>query len=98
MAQVRQGVDAIDRELVALLSIRQRYMGAAARIKPDREHVRDDARIADVIGKVRAEARACGLCEATAEAVWRVLIDRSIAYELDRWDAMHSVAGSVGRK
>ena len=34
MAEVRQGVDALDRLLVALLAERQGYMDAAARIKP----------------------------------------------------------------
>ena len=36
MTQVRQGVDAIDQELVALLTKRQAYMDAAARIKTQR--------------------------------------------------------------
>ncbi|MGB3712122.1 MAG: chorismate mutase, partial [Erythrobacter sp.] len=42
MAEVREGVDATDRELVALLARRFGYMRAAARIKPDREAVRDE--------------------------------------------------------
>jgi len=45
MAEVRQGVDALDRALVALLAERQGYMDAAARIKTDRHVVRDVARI-----------------------------------------------------
>ncbi|MFQ3665851.1 MAG: chorismate mutase, partial [Sphingomonadaceae bacterium] len=36
MAEVRLGVDAIDRALVALLAERFRFMDAAARIKQDR--------------------------------------------------------------
>ena len=39
MAEVRLGVDALDRALVQLLAERQRYMDAAARIKPDRSVV-----------------------------------------------------------
>ena len=45
MAEVRAGVDALDRELVALLRRRFDYMDAAARIKPERGQVRDEARI-----------------------------------------------------
>ena len=41
MAEVRIGVDAIDRELVRLLVTRQGYMHAAARIKPNRAAVYD---------------------------------------------------------
>jgi isochorismate pyruvate lyase len=86
MGDVRAGVDAIDRELVALLSVRQRYMDAAARIKPHRGVVRDEARIEDVVAKVRAAAEGAGLSTAIAEPVWRTLIDRCIAYEFSVWD------------
>jgi isochorismate pyruvate lyase len=48
MAEVRAGVDDIDRKLVALLARRFGYMDAAARIKPDRSVVRDEARKAEV--------------------------------------------------
>lgn len=86
MADVRQGVDALDRALVALLTQRQGYMAAAARIKADRSKVFDRPRIEDVVTKVKAAAREAGLSESIAEPVWRVLIDRCIAYEYDRWD------------
>lgn len=90
MAEVRQGVDALDRALVALLVERQGYMDAAARIKADRHAVLDKARIEDVVAKVKAEARKTGLSEAIAEPVWRLLIDRCIAYEFDRWDELRA--------
>lgn len=86
MAEVRVGVDALDRALVTLLAERQRYMDAAARIKTDRAVVRDEARIEDVVAKVKASARAAGLSEAIAEPVWRTLVDRCIAHEFEIWD------------
>ena len=86
MAEVRQGVDALDRALVALLAERQRYMNAAARIKPSRDVVHDEARIEDVVAKVLAAAGPAGLSPAIAEPVWRTLIDRCIAYEFTVWD------------
>lgn len=86
MAEVRQGVDALDRALVRLLVERQGFMDAAARIKQDRNVVHDRARIEDVVAKVKAAAREAGLSEAIAEPVWRTLIDRCIAYEFDAWD------------
>ena len=86
MTEVRQGVDALDRALVTLLTERQGYMDAAARIKPARTAVRDEARIEDVVTKVKATARASGLSEAIAEPVWRLLIERCIAYEFEVWD------------
>lgn len=86
MAQVRQGVDALDRALVVLLAERQRYMDAAARIKPSRDVVHDDARIEDVVSKVLAAAGPAGLSPDIAEPVWRTLIDRCIAHEFAAWD------------
>ena len=86
MADVRKGVDTLDRELVRLLVIRQAYMCAAARIKQDRDAVHDDARIEDVVSKVLAEAKAGGLSADIAEPVWRKLIERCIAFEFTQWD------------
>ena len=92
MAQVREGVDALDRLLVTVLAERQRYMDAAARIKPDRETVRDTARIEDVVAKVRAAAREAELSEEIAEPVWRLLIERCIAHEYGVWDRIRERA------
>ena len=86
MTDVRLGVDAIDRTLVELLVTRQGYMEAAARIKADRSAIYDAARIEDVVAKVLAHARQSGLSEAIAEPVWRTLIARCIAHELDYFD------------
>lgn len=89
MTEVRAGVDALDQALVTLLAVRQRYMGAAARIKPSRDVVHDAARIEDVVAKVVAAAGKAGLSADIAEPVWRLLIDRCIAYETGEWDRLH---------
>lgn len=90
MLDVRQGVDALDRALVALLAERQRYMEAAARIKPDRDAVFDQARIDDVVAKVLTAAQAHHLSPEIAEPVWRLLIDRCIAHEFAVYDRTRS--------
>ncbi len=90
MAEVRAGVDAVDRELVTLLAERMAYMDAAARIKPLRGQVRDEARKALVIANVRAHAAALGLDADLAEGLWEQLIEASIAHELQQWDRMRS--------
>ena len=91
MLDVRKGVDALDRALVLMLAERQRYMDAAARIKIDRHAVLDTARIEDEVSKVKAAARDAGLSEDIAEPVWRLLIDRCIAYEFGVWDQLRGV-------
>jgi len=87
MGEVRDQIDRLDRALVKLLSERQRYIERAAEIKPDRDTVRDEARIADVLAKVLAEAGKAGLRADIAEPVWRTLIERSIAHEFQAFDA-----------
>lgn len=94
MTEVRAGVDQVDRELVALLVRRFGYMDAAARIKPDRGAVRDEARKAQVIDNVSAAARAAGVPETVVAAVWEELIEGSIAYELERFDALRTEASA----
>ncbi len=89
MAEVRLGVDALDRALVTLLAERQRYMDAAARIKADRALVRDEARVEQVVANVLEHAAQAGLNAAIAEPVWRLLIECSIAHELEAWDHRH---------
>ena len=86
MAEVRAGVDHVDRALIALLIQRFGYMDAAARIKPNRDAVRDEARKAQVIANVRAEATARGLPADLLAQLWDGLVEGSIAYELYRWD------------
>lgn len=86
MEEVRDGVDRLDRALVALIAERAGYMEAAARIKPHRGTVRDEERIEDVVSKVLAEAEKAGLPREIAEPVWRELVERSIAYEFTVWD------------
>ena len=86
MVEVRAGVDQVDRELVALLVRRFGYMDAAARIKPERGLVRDEARKAQVIANARAAAEAAGLPGEAIAALWDGLVEASIAYELAAFD------------
>lgn len=86
MAEVRAGVDALDRELVALLATRFGYMRAAARIKQSRDAVRDEGRKASVIAAAVAEAEARGIPGDVIADIWERLVEGSIAYEFTEWD------------
>ena len=88
MGEVRAAIDAIDRDLVATLATRLRYIEAAARIKNDRDAVRDEWRKADVLAKVADAARAHDLPCDLAATLWETLIEYSIAYEFRRFDAL----------
>ena len=86
MAEVRTGVDDVDRRLVALLKRRFGYMDAAARIKPDRSAVRDEWRKADVLAKVDAAAAELGVDRALTARMYEDLVETSIAHELTVFD------------
>jgi isochorismate pyruvate lyase len=87
MTQVRAGVDWVDAQLVALLAVRFAYMDAAARIKTERNAVRDEARKQQVLKNVHDAASGLGISVEVVADLWEHLVEASIAYELDRWDA-----------
>lgn len=88
MAELRLQIDRLDQNLVELLSQRQRYIERAAEIKANRHEIRDEARIADVLEKVTATAQRAGLSPEIAQGVWRELMERSIALEMARYEAL----------
>ncbi|QAY80105.1 chorismate mutase [Sphingosinicella sp. BN140058] len=87
MSEVRAGVDSLDRLLVELIAERFRYMDAAARIKTERETVRDEGRKAQVLGNVADHARELDVPVELVANLWERLVESSIAYELGRFDA-----------
>jgi isochorismate pyruvate lyase len=86
MVQVRAGVDRLDRQIVALIAERFRYMDAAARIKPDRGAVRDEVRKAEVIANAQRHAAIAGVPVTAIEELYERLVEASIAYEFERFD------------
>jgi isochorismate pyruvate lyase len=90
MAEVRAGVDDVDRKIVALLARRFGYMDAAARIKPDRAVVRDEARKAEVIAKVKTSAREHRLDPDLLACLYDQLIEACIAYEFEEFDRLRA--------
>jgi isochorismate pyruvate lyase len=95
MTEVRAGVDALDVELVRLIGRRFRYMDAAARIKPSREAVRDEARKAQVIGNVREAAVDAGVPGDVIVGLYELLVESSIAYEFEEYDARLALGGKA---
>ena len=82
MTALRDRIDALDRDLVALLARRAAMIDRAAVLKPGEGlPARIAARVEDVVAKVRAEAAGRGLDPDLAERLWRMLIEWSIARE-----------------
>lgn len=88
MAEVRAEIDALDRTIVALLADRLHYIDEAARLKHSRDQVRDEARIADVLKKVEAEAGRLGADPKVIAAAYRALVEASIEHELNEFDRL----------
>ncbi len=86
MTEVRAGVDTVDAEMMRLLGRRFAYMNAAARIKADRDLVRDEARKEQVLDNAEANASAQGVPAGFTRNWWEQLVEASIAYELRIWD------------
>lgn len=86
MADIRAGIDALDRQIATILAIRQRYVEQAGIVKPDRDQVRDEARVEDVVAKAQAAIKAAGGSPDLAEATWRPMIEWFIAHEFNVFD------------
>ncbi len=87
MNDLRQDIDQLDRKIVELLSIRQGFMEQAARIKQDRDTIRDEARIEDVVSKVLHHGEKVGANTDMVEKIYRDMIEWSINYEMGVFEA-----------
>ena len=81
MAQVRQCIDDLDMQIVALLAQRTRYMTRAAGIKQHQHQVRDNARVQYIVERVGQAMQAQGFPPQIAQAAYQALIEQSIAFE-----------------
>jgi isochorismate pyruvate lyase len=82
MGALRAEIDRIDRELVALLARRVACIDRAVELKGAQGlPARIDARVEEVAGRARAAAEARGLDADFIEALWRRIIEWSIARE-----------------
>lgn len=80
--EVRQHIDLIDREVVALLARRGNLVTQAAAFKKTTDDVRAPARVEQVISKVRGMAVDAGASPEVVEQVYRAMIAAFIDEEL----------------
>lgn len=98
MSDVRREIDRIDRALIRILAERLTYIERAGHIKSDRDTVRDEARINDVLAKVKASCAREGFPFEIAEPVWRRLMDGCIAHEFDVFDEAKAPARATAAR
>ena len=90
IGEVRRAIDALDREVVALIGRRARYVDAAARFKTDDVSVRAPERREAMLEERRRWAEEEGLSPGVIEAVYEILVSYFTDRELERWRNMAS--------
>ena len=85
LADVRAHIDAIDREIVAELAERGKYVAEAGRFKKDPAAVSAPARVEAIVARVRGLAETDGLAPEVAERTYRALIAAFEDYERAEW-------------
>lgn len=90
MAEVREEIDRVDRLIVPLLLERLEYIKQAGGIKADRNTVRDEWRVEDVVKKAKETAEKQGGDLTYINDIYRHLIEWSINHEFGVWDEKHS--------
>lgn len=93
LEEVRSNIDRIDRQMVALIAERGKFVKQAARFKKNSDEVQAPQRVEQVIVKVRSLATEAGADAAIAEQVWRVMIAAFVKAEL----AEHAVSGDSAK-
>ncbi len=91
MDELRIEIDKLDQKLVELIALRKSYMDQAARIKQDRNKVRDNDRVEDVIKKVSSYAREQGADPELVSVLYRTMIEWSINYEMKKFDELKNM-------
>lgn len=88
LAEVRQEIDRIDRQLVALIAERGAFVAQAAGFKKSAAEVPAPQRVEAVIARVGSLARELGADPVVVEATWRAMIGAFIQAELDTHAAL----------
>lgn len=82
MAELRQSIDTLDRNLVEILAKRFAYIDRAAELKSATGlPARVPERVDEVLANIRAHATELGLDPDLLERFWRDMIEASIARE-----------------
>ncbi|MDD1520729.1 MULTISPECIES: chorismate mutase [Bradyrhizobium] len=81
LAEVRQNIDRIDRELVRLMAERGRYVHEASRFKANPAQVEAPERAEAVVRKAMSLAEENGLSPKIAETTYRAMVRSFIDYE-----------------
>lgn len=89
LAEVRENIDRLDRQIVPLLAERAGYVEQAAGFKPTKAAVVDTDRIEQIILKVRHLGIEEGMDPDLVEHIYRSMIDAYIIHEAKVYKKLH---------
>ncbi|MDQ1470157.1 MAG: isochorismate pyruvate lyase [Bryobacterales bacterium] len=92
LEEIRAGMDAVDREIVALIARRVGYVRAAAKFKTNSANVAAPERVAAVLKTRREWAEAAGLNGDVIEGLYRDLVAYSVSEEHKKWEELNGSA------
>jgi len=85
LAEVRENIDRLDRQILTLMAERGKYVAEAGRFKPNPAAVSDPARVEAILAKVRTIAGEDGLSPEVAERTFRAMIAAFEDFEREDW-------------
>ena len=85
LAQERTNIDRLDREIIAAMAERGKYVAEAGRFKQNPAAVSAPARVEAIIARVRKMAGADGLSPEVADKTYRAMIAAFEDYERAEW-------------
>jgi isochorismate pyruvate lyase len=89
LAEVRDNIDRLDRQIIASMAERGKYVAEAGRFKKDPGAVSAPARVEAIIERVRGIASQDGLAPDVAEKSYRAMIAAFEDYERSEWVKRH---------
>jgi isochorismate pyruvate lyase len=85
MADIRKEIDAIDDQIVQLISRRAEYVYQAAKFKKTIDAVRDEQRVQAVIESKKQLALSYGISPQLIGDIYQTMIDYFVNEEIEKW-------------
>ena len=86
MGDIRGAIDALDNNIIELMSQRLSYVREASRFKKDETDVRDENRVKEVIESKKKLAIKHNLPPELIAKIYELMIDSFIEEELEEWN------------
>ena len=86
LEEIREGMDALDRQIIAILARRVAYVRAAAKFKTTAASVASPDRVQKVLDTRREWAEQAGLAGDVIRALYRDIVSYCVGEEKKQWE------------